>query len=256
MSCYKAAGAVYFRNKEAANQPFLSVGNAQAELNTTETETSVPDYTNVAGGNACVDKIIDKVSLAFTFYDFKADNLARAIAGIVSAGPIAAIVDEPLNAFLGELAPTSQLINTSVAPVVASAAGVGGVVYVAGTDYTVSKDGIRVVPGGAIATAIAASVSTPKFAPIFVDYTPIARDVIQALTKSGAQVECLIYTQNRANSGKFGRWQFYTVQLSAAQAIAIITRDFGTLAFTGEVLSDPTKTGVGISTYYNLQSES
>jgi hypothetical protein len=256
MSCYKAAGRIYFRNKELANQPYLFVGNAQAELNTTETETSVPDYTSVAGGNACVDKIIDKVTLGLTFYDFQAANLARAVAGALSTGAVTPVTDEIVNAFIGELCPTAQLINVATPPVVSSAAGIGGTAYTVNVDYTYTKDGIRVVPGGPLATAIAAGSGTPKSVQVFIDYTPLARDVIQALTKSGSQVECLILTENRANAGKFGRWQFWTVQLSAAAAIAIITRDFSNLALTGEVLPDATKNVGGNSAYFVIQNES
>ena len=254
MSCYKASGKVFLRKKTLPNQPFQFLGNAQAVLNTAVEESSVPDYTSVAGGNACVDKVISKVTLDLTVYDFKPANLAKAVKGTLSIGSLIPVVAEAVNAFTGELSMLSKLVNLAIPMVVKDNAGV--TTYVLGTDYTVEQGGIVVKAGGAIATAIAAAVTTPKFVVLKVNYTPTDVDIIEALTQAGDQYEVVILTQNRADAGKFGRWDIYTVDFGPTATLNLITREFGSFQLQGEALPDPTQgDGVTESTYFTIATQ-
>lgn len=254
MSCYKASGKIYLRNKSLANQPFLHIGNASAVINTEVEETTVPDFTNVAGGNACVDKIINKVTLGLNIYDFKAANLAKAVQGANAVGDDSAITDELIRAFADELIPTAKLIDTTVNPVVTNQAG--STTYVKDTDYTVEDAGIRVIAGSSLATAVAAGNGTPKSILLKIDYTPKSHDVVEALIRAGDQYEVLMITQNRANSGKFGRWNLYAVDFGPTASLNVVQREFANFELLGEVVSDSTRgDGTTESSYFNIQQE-
>jgi hypothetical protein len=256
MACRKAAGAMYLRLKTQPNQPFIFIGNAQATLNTEVEELSVPDYTNPAGGNACTSKDVSKVSLDLTMYDFKSDNLARAIQGGSTVSSVATITDEVIRVFAEDtLCPTRQLINTSVPPVL-SLQSTPATLYVINTDFTAEAGGIRVIAGSSLETAINATVGAVKSLVCLIDYTPRARVTLEALTRAGDQYEFLLIAQNRAKGNKTERWNIYTVEFGPASALNLVTREFGSLDLTGECLPDITK-GDGLSTsrYYQIQDE-
>ena len=85
-----------------------------------------------------------------------------------------------------------------------------------------------------------------------VDYTHGAYDSIQAVTQSAPILEMRYAGLNEAMSGSPCMVDVFRVQLGASGA-DLINSDFATLLSKGEVLADPTKTGVGTSRFFEMQ---
>lgn len=250
--CSKTAGTVYLRNLLLPNQPFISIGNSTFDVNQSTTDSSVPDYESSSGGVACSDSQIEEITLDITTTNFNAANYALATQGSIYTTLLTPIANEAVRVFSGQLSFTNQLINTAVAPLVTGTAGAP--VYVNLVDYVVTTNGITPVIGGAIDIAIAAGSGTPKSIILEVDYTPVARDLIEGLTAGGNSYEVKVSTINRVNGNKVAVWTFFQVSFSAASTLTLISREFGELALVGKLTRDSTKLGTQ-SGYYNIQAQ-
>lgn len=120
----------------------------------------------------------------------------------------------------------------------------GKATLVSGTDYTVTGSGIAVTAG----VSIDGEVWT-------VGYTKAVVDDVQALTVSGQEWEFTFEGLNEARSGKRSNVVAHRVTLSPAQAMALISDDYGSLEITGKVLQDTTKNGTTVSQYFSVGIE-
>lgn len=245
--CRIAAGTVYLKDLSVPNQPYLSVGNAQASLGITEEVQELPDYESVSGGNACAVRDIDSVELTLTMYDYDKKNLALAVFGEASNPAGAAVVNEPVQLFQTGKTPLAFMPSPLTVAV-----NVGVTSYVQDTDYTVDAGGITVIPGSALDTAIAAAGGTPKFLAGEADYAYVVEDVVEALVTSGKTFAAMIHTKNKAAGGKPEVWRLHKVQFGPTAALPIISREFGQFEVKGEVLSDDTQ-GAGESKFFKIQ---
>lgn len=249
MDCRIASGKIYAKDLSAPDQPYLFLGNAQLALAISEEEQTLPDYTNVAGGNACSVRDISGVALTMTMYSFDKKNLALAVYGEASDGAGAAVVNEAVQLFAEGTTPLEFMWDGTTPPNLT----VGATVYAVDVDYTISAGGITVIPGSALDTAIAASVTgTPKFLTGAIDYTHEDADVVEALTTSGKTFALRVHTQNKAAGGASEIWDYWKVQFGPTGGLNIITREFGSFEVSGEVLPDATR-GVGESQYFRIQ---
>lgn len=247
--CRIAAGTVYIKDLSAANQPYLSVGNAQASLAISEQVQDLPDYESVAGGNACSVRDVDSVELTLTMYDYDKKNLALAVFGTPSAPAGASITDEPVKMFADGITPLAHM------PTNTGTLTNGATTYVVNTDYTVSAGGLKTVAGSALETAINGSgTGTPKYLACLFDYTYATEDVVEALVTSGKTFSLLIHCKNKAASSKNEVWHLYTVQFGPTAGLPIISREFGQFEVKGELLSDATQ-AVGTSKFFKIQQE-
>ncbi len=247
--CRALSGKIFLKNLGIPSQPYLLIGNAQAELAITETEQTQPDYTNPAGGNACAFKEIDTVGLTLTVFDFKADNLSKAVFGNSTAGNATPIVNEAITIFTdGALVPTARVINSSVAVVVS----IGATNYVQGTDYIVSAGGIVVIPGSALDVAVLAGVGTPKSVAGVVDYTPRASDIIQAITTSAGVYAVKLEGYNKADNNKEELWTIHRMLLGPTGSFSLISREFGSFVLNASITADSTRPP-GESQYFNIE---
>lgn len=246
-TCRIAAGKIYAKDLSIANQPYLPIGNAQLSLAISEETQELPDYTNVAGGNACSVRDISGVALTMTMYDFDLKNLAMAVYGAASNPIAGAVVNEAIDLFNLGLAPLQFMpINTGTL-------NVGATVYVVDVDYKVGPGGITVITGSALDTAITTTgVGTPKRLAAQFDYNYAVEDVVEALVTSGKLFSLVVVTQNKAAGGKGEVWRFFKVQFGPTGGLNIITREFGSFEISGEVLADTTQ-GVGQSQYFTIQ---
>lgn len=239
--CRVLAGEIFLKDLSIANQPYLSVGNATAELVTSETEQTQPDYTSVAGGNACSIKDIDSVGLNLTLFNFDAGNIALAVFGTKAAAVGGAFTSgTPDNITLfsdGALCPLAKIPTNSVAVV-----KIGATTYVQNTDYTVGPGGVRVIPGSALDTAVLASpTGTPKRLAATAEYTYGASDVIEALKASGKTYAVRIEGKNRADNSKAEIWDIWKLTTGPAASFNVITREFGEVAIAATVTPDTSK---------------
>jgi len=244
--CRIAAGTVYMKDLAKPNQPYLSIGNAQASLGITEEVQELPDYESVSGGNACAVRDIDSVELTLTMYDYDKKNLALAVFGEAIDAAGGNVAAEPVQVFAAgktplEHMPTNQGILT-----------VGGTPYVPGTDYNIDAGGITVIPGSALETAILADANVPPFLAGTVAYTYAGEDVVEALVTSGKTFALMIHCKNKAADGKAEVWRLYIVQFGPTAALPIISREFGQFEVKGELLSDDSQ-GAGESRFFKIQ---
>lgn len=116
----------------------------------------------------------------------------------------------------------------------------GRIVLTANTDYELTAAGATLLTGGAFTAG----------EPIEADYTPLAADVVQALTTSGKEYELVFEGLNEARSGKPVTVQAYRVKIGAARNIGLLGDDYAALEVTGKLLKDTSKTGAGVSQYF------
>lgn len=115
----------------------------------------------------------------------------------------------------------------------------------AGTDYEVRGAGLYVLEGVVMDGGV----------PWAVSYTKAATDVVQAITGSGKEFELVFDGLNEARSGKRARVTAFRVKPGALQQLGLIGEEYAGVEVTGEVLSDTSKTGAGISKYFKVEFE-
>lgn len=121
---------------------------------------------------------------------------------------------------------------------------VGRGTLTANTDYEVTAGGVRILTG--------AAVFVTDGEPIIAGYTPLAGNIVQALTSGGKEYEIVFEGLNEAASSKPVIVSVFRGKLGAASGIGLIGEDYATLEVTGKVLKDTTKSGVGVSQYFTV----
>lgn len=242
---YIGSGLIYAREYGAA-APLVAIGNCSAlTLSPQEEVKEIKDFTNPGGGTRNEVRRLTGVETGYTFHDFSAENFAlalRAATTTVSAGTASA---ESTVAYKGGFTPLAK-IPTAITTVT----GAGGTpTYVAGTDYEFREGGIYIPSTSTIPDPVAGAAN------IKVTYTYAAQKKVQALVNSAKQYEIVFAGLNEAQSGKVVRVTMHKVSGGLLQQMALIGEDFGAGEVTGKLLSDTTKSGVGISKYFTVESE-
>jgi len=236
---YIGKGKIYLKPYGSA-EGFTAIGNAsQLQANIAEDKKELLDYTSAGGGLVNSLVRISSVATSITVHDLSPENLAIALRGTTSATTsVVAIVAESLVCYTG-LNPTARIINTSVAPVVTSSPA--GTTYVAGTDYNISPAGITLIN------------DTLDGDTLLVSYTPVADDLIQALTSSAQEYTLLFDGLNEAASGDAVIIKMHKVKFSPTSALDVIGDDFAGLEMSADVLADTTITTSGLSKYMTIR---
>jgi hypothetical protein len=242
---YLGSGNIYLREYGAA-APLVEVGNCSAlSFSPQEEVKELKDYTNPGGGTRNEVRRLTGVEVTYTFHDFSPDNFARALRGAatpVSAGTATA---EEVVAYKGGFTPLAY-IPTAITKVVDAETGL--VEYEAGTDFEFRDGGIY-IPSGS--TFDAPEDGAPN---IKVTYSYAKQTKVQALINSNKQYELVFVGLNEARSGKQVRVVAHKVSAGLLQAMALLGEDYGAGEVGGKLLSDPTKTGEGISKYFTVET--
>jgi hypothetical protein len=116
---YIGVGKLHLRVM-GSSAPLLPVGNCSVlTFNVTETEKTLPDYTQAGGGAYNSMTRIESVGVSMTLHDLSPANIARQVYGNANAVTEAAVVDENVGAsYKGGISVTEFPIKTTVAPVV------------------------------------------------------------------------------------------------------------------------------------------
>ncbi|MBS3936500.1 MAG: hypothetical protein KGZ43_10030 [Sulfuritalea sp.] len=236
---YIGKGSIYVDNGSTGLVP---LGNcSKLTLSVDEETKEILDYENAGGGLVNSLSRVSAVKLAITCHNFEADNLALAVRGAATPTvSVAPILDEALTARKGALLPTARLVNPA-APVTVTGPG-GTPVYAAGADYAVKTGGIFIPTTSAIANAAA----------LLVDYTPLADDLLQALTASGLNYRLVFDGLNEADSGKPAFYDFFKCAF-APSGFDLIGDDFAGFELAATVLKDASKAGLGVSQYFRAR---
>lgn len=241
---YIGKGVVHIKNRASGGFRFLA--NVESLTNSFETEEkSIPNNTAAGGGKWDSLTRITGAKASASMYDLSAENLALATNGTIAAVTAGAIVDEVYTASaLGEIVPTVNLIDTTVAPVVKNNAGT--TTYVVNTDYTVSPSGITPAVGGTMVAAALFKVS----------YTKKASSVVEMLTAAAGEYTIMIDGLNEADSGKAVRLTLHRCKPAATSEISWIGDDFATLPVEFEMLPDALIVAAGKSKYAKVEKAS
>lgn len=220
------------------------LGNVSAfELST---EDDVLDFYSSAEETSPLVKSVNRrrtPSISFTMNEFDEYNFALAMMGErgFATQSAATVTDEAVATAstkkghwvqLGGATPT-RTIDDSPAPVVRSAAGGGGTLYVEGTDYIVDyvRGRLFIVTAGAI----------PDAGPIFVTYGTLAivapaLPIVKGGTKSF--LEAFMRVIGRPATGPVWEIEFWKVSFAPDGPIALIGEDWGEVQMTAKVLAD------------------
>lgn len=229
-------GQLYARpyGSAAARVP---VGNVLAlELTHDEEVKKQQDMTRLGGGTYAQVRRIGGVALKMELADWNPVNFTRSVFGTAAVVVGAAVVDEPVVAYKGGLIrlakPQPTLVTVKKAAVTIDPA-----------NYEVRAEGIFVPEASTILDADALTVS----------YTHPEHVNIEALTSAAPELELSFGGLNEADSGKPVIVDIWRLGAGIAKTLALLASDFGSLEVEGEVLVDPTKSGVGISRFYRAQ---
>jgi hypothetical protein len=236
---YFVSGKVYVREYGAADA-FEFPGLVDSlELGITEQVISLPDRTQVGGGNYDDVRRVQSMSMTINHREFKPSVLARALFGTSSDVSGAAVVSEAHDAYLDRFIPLEHPGPYTLLTITDDATSPGAV---DAANYEVRPAGLYI----------------PADAPDLIDgdgiqvsYTHPAYTRIQALTTSPPLLEFFFEGLNEADGGNPRPAKFHRVRLGAAAAMALLSGDdFGELSLTGEVLKDQTITTTGLSQYF------
>jgi len=243
---YIGKGTIYFRER-GASAGLLPIGNCSAlELAAEEEKQTQQDFTQAGGGLANTVSQISAVTMAMTVLDISAKNIALAMRGSYSEITSAEVTDERHTAYLGALVPFEfQPDKTATITVTTDPDGTP-TPAVLDTDYEITNAGIRILED---TTTIADGDE------IAVTYTKTAASVVEALTESGKEFELVFDGLNEAQSGKAVTVKVHRIKLSPGEGLSLLGNEFAELPVTGDVLSDSSVVGTGISRFFKVQMQ-
>jgi len=232
------AGKVYARpyGSAAARVP---VGNClELVLSHEEDVIRQPDMTAPGGGTYAKVSRISQVNVAMKLADWNPVNFARSTFG--TAGTVAAgnVVDAPYECVLGGLI---RLPHPQPSTVVVKV----------GVDTIDAEGNYEVRAGGIYIPEEPADLLAGD--DLLISYAYPEHVNVEALTTVAPELELFFEGLNEAQSGKPYLIDIWRVGSGIVQQLGLIQSEFGTLDVNGEVISDPLKTGVGISKYYRAQ---
>ena len=233
------AGAVYIQPYDKS-APLLPMGNISEFAFSFEEEKKEQKNFLGGGGLRNVVSRISGVTGAIKAHDFTPENIALALRASLDEIGVTAVNGEEVTAhgIDGELIPFLHIPDLTASIVVKDSADQ---TLTLGTDYTLTRAGIRVVDGGGITKET-----------LTVDYTPKAGNAIQALVESGKEFSLFMEGLNDAQEGRPFTIRVHRVKFSPVQNLGFISEDFAEIALSLDILSDPQVTGSGLSTFLQL----
>ena len=227
------------RDLSDPNAPLLSVGNAEATITQSMSETTVPNFQSL-GGNACSVSYPESVGIDMTLHCTSPDNLARAFLGeAVMKDGGSVIEEEHVVNSIDELVPLNHIPDKASIVVEDESANA----YTINADYAVTNAGIKVVEGSSI----------PLGSTIRVSYTYGKNWIVEAQTVGQKTFEVVL---DGANYGEDGTravvLKAWRVRLSPTDSFALISgSEFASIALSGEILRDDSR--VSGSKFFNVE---
>ena len=215
--------------------PLTPIGNVlEAATEQTESVEKQDDMTVLGGGTHAEIRRVTGVKFSAKIADLNVVNLARAALGTVSPMDAGTVTNVAAVAKLGGLIPLPHI-------------NVSDLVLKKGTDTIPAAGNFDLLPEGIWVRADAAGLTDNDA--ITYSYSYADQVVIEALTTKAPELTFRFAGLNEADSGKPVIFDLYRVSQGVAKQLSLIKKGFGALDIEGEVLQDPTKTGVGISRY-------
>lgn len=228
-------------------KPLIPIGNtSKLDFAIEEEKKELADYESTGGGIADSVARIKSVRLSLSVHKLSPSNLALALRGTtssVAAGPVAAELHEEVLA--GGLVVFRQPQDMTKTLTVTDGEDVDPVTYQEGRDYVRRRAGIQIVPsadGGTIADK----------SDIEVSYTALSAITVEALTNVGEEVRLVFDGTNEAN-GLPLLVDVFRLKPGATKGWSLIGDDFSALEIEADVLSDTSRTGAGLSQFFNAR---
>lgn len=229
LCCGLYRGTFYMRDLSDPNAPLLSVGNAEANITQSMSETTVPNFESL-GGNACSVTYPDSVGIDMTLHCTSPDNLARAFLGEAIMKEGGSVIDEEhtVNS-VDELVALEHVPDKTTIIVEDEF----GATYTVNEDYSVTNAGIKILE----------TTSIPMGSVIKVSYNYGKNWTVEAQTVAQKTFEVVL---DGANYGEDGTravvLKAWRVRLSPTDNFALISgSDFASIALSGEILRDDSK---------------
>lgn len=215
--------------------PLTPIGNVlEASTEQAESVEKQEDMTVLGGGNHGEIRRVTGVSLKLKIADLNIVNWARGVLGTVSPQDSGTVVDAAYVARLGGLIPLPHINVTAL-------------VVKKGSTTIASAGNYDLLPEGVWIRADAAGLTEADA--ITVSYSFGDQVVIEALTAKAPELTFRMGGMNEADGGRPVIVDLWRVSQGITKQLTLIKKGFSSLDVEGEVLQDPTKTGVGISKY-------
>ena len=230
-------GQVYARpyGSAAALMPIGNVSDLQ--LSHEEDVQKLEDFTRLGGGTYAERRRVKSVGLKMTLSDLNLVNLTRAVYGTSQEVAAGTAVAETVTATPGGLVrlthinPSGVKVNKGATPLPPA-------------NYEVRPEGIYILPD-------AKDVADGE--ELSITYSHGVYAAIEALTSSPSELELSFGGLNEVGSGAPFVVDVWRVSPGVCKQLALINKDFASLAVDGEVLIDPARQGEGISRFYRVR---
>ena len=231
-------GRIWAR-KAGTNDAMIEIGNcSKVEIQVKDKKTDLPDYTKAGGGKYAQVVRIDSAMITLNVHDLTDRNIRMGILGSDAIVPNGNVTDEVVRCYKGALAPVMHL-----SPVVTSVKSIDGLTtYAVDTDYQAHAGGLLIPSDSTI----------PDATDVKVSYTFAGYSKVEAMTNASIILQMRFVGANEAD-GTPVMVDIHRAQMSATKALSLVSDKFAELALDAEILSDPTKTGNGISKYFVLK---
>jgi hypothetical protein len=222
------------------SQVLVPMGNVlEATTEQTESVEKQDDMTALGGGTHAELRRVTGVMFKAKLADLNVVNISRALRGTVAAQDAGTVTDAPYTATRGALIPLPHTGVTGLTVKQGASAGAATVVTAAG-NYELRPEGLWVQD---------AAPGITDGAQLWLSYAHADQVVIEALTAATPQLYIRFAGLNEVDSGKPNIVDLWRVSQGVTKQLALINSGFTTLDIEGEVLKDPTKTGIGVSQY-------
>lgn len=217
----------------------LPIGNVlEASTEQAESVEKQEDMSALGGGTHAELRRITGVKFKAKIADMNIVNLSRALRATATPEDAGTVTDASYTAALGSLI---ALPHTGVtALVVKKGATAVAATPVAGANYELRPEGVWIHEDAA------GVVDGDK---LWLSYSHADQVVVEALTAGTPELYIRFAGLNEVDSGKPSVVDLWRVSQGVTKQLSLINKGFTVLDIEGEVLKDPTKTGVGISSY-------
>ena len=230
-------GKFYSRVRGTA-MPFIETGNwTQADIEQDLEEDRTPDMQVLGGGTHAKISRVKGVTLKAKTVDLNITTLARHLRATVSTAAAGTKTSEEVTLYPGGLTPLAHMGATNVTVTLKT----GGTAVAAAGNYELRPEGIFVLPGS---TAITTATEC------LVNYSHPEQLTMEPLTTAAPELEILFAGLNEADSGRPQTLEIYRASTDLLKKLPLLSSKLMDLDLEFELLSDPTKTGVGMSRFY------
>jgi len=231
-------GQVYARPYGSA-VALMPIGNVtDLQLSHEEDVQKLEDFTRLGGGTHAERRRVKAVGLKMTLSDLNLVNLTRAVYGTSQEVAAGTAVAETVTATPGGLLrlahinPSGVQVNKGAAPLPAAA------------NYEVRPEGIYILPE---------APDVAEGEELTITYSHGVYAAIEALTSAPPELELSFGGLNEAGAGTPFVVDVWRVSPGVCKQLALINKDFASIAVDGAVLVDPTRQGAGISRFYRVR---